>query len=241
MGAFPLFRLGRASTRGDSLAELRIVVYGLIAAASPLALASTLAVVRSRRGRLNGVVFACAFLLGGALVVGVVVALGSIALPNEDGKNTAAAVLELALGALALTAAWRVRHRVVLREGEAAGRGRALLARLERLTPAVAFVAGGLLGIGGPKRLTISIVAATTLDAAGLATGAEVGMVAVYVLLAGLLVWGPVAVYVVAGSRSEAWLESAETWMAENQQSFTTVTLLVFGVFLVVDGLVELV
>lgn len=223
------------------MAELRIVVYGLIAAASPLALASTLAVVRSRRGRLNGVVFACAFLLGGALVVALVLALGSITLPDASSRSTVAAVLELALGALALGAAWRVRHRVALREGEAAGRGRALLARLERLTPAVAFVAGGLLGIGGPKRLTITIVAATTLDAAGLATGQELGMVALYVLLAGLLVWVPVAVFVVAGARSEAWLETAETWMAENQQSFTTVTLLVFGVFLVTDGLVRLV
>jgi Sap, sulfolipid-1-addressing protein len=223
------------------LAELRIVVYGLIAAASPLALACALAVLRSRRGQLNGVVFACAFLLGGALVVIVVLAIGSVTLPGGDGKNTVVAVLELALGALALVAASRVRHRVTLREGEAAKRGSALLARLERLTPGVAFVAGGLLGIGGPKRLTISIVAATTLGAAGLTTSAEVGMAALYVLLASVLVWVPVAVYLVAGSRSEAWMESAEAWMAANQQSFTTVTLLVFGVFLVTDGLVQLV
>jgi hypothetical protein len=223
------------------LAELRVVVYGFIAAASPLALASTLAVVKGRRGRLNGAVFAAAFLLGGALVVAVVLALGSITLPNEGRKNTTAAVLELALGALALAAAWRVRHRVAVREGEAAGRGRALLARLERLSPAVALAAGGLLGIGGPKRLTISIVAATSIDAADLATGEELAMVALYVLVASLLVWVPVAVYLVAGSRSEAWLEDAETWMAENQQSFTTFTLLVFGVFLLADGLAQLV
>jgi hypothetical protein len=92
-----------------------------------------------------------------------------------------------------------------------------------------------------PKRLTISIVAATTLDAAGLATGQELGMIAVYVLLASLLVWVPVVVYVIAGTRSEVWLEDAEKWMAENQQSFTIFTLLVFGVLLLADGLVQLV
>jgi hypothetical protein len=37
-----------------------------------------------------------------------------------------------------------------------------------------------------------------------------------------------------------AWLAEAEAWLLENQRLFATVSLLVFGAILALDGLVQL-
>lgn len=220
------------------MVDVRIVLLGLIAAASPLAFASTFAVIQSGRGRLNSVVFAGAFLFGEALVVVAVLALGTITI-SRGNRNGVAAAFELALGVLLRGAAWNIRRRVRLQRHAPSGRTRALLARLHQLRPAYAFAAGGMLGIGGPKRLTIGIVVASTVAAAGLRTDGEIAIVWVYVLVAALLVWLPVAAYLVAGRQSELWMECAHTWFTAHERMATTVTLLVFGVFFAAEGLVR--
>jgi hypothetical protein len=115
-----------------------------------------------------------------------------------------------------------------------------LLDRLARLTPAAAVPIGALLGIGGPKRLTIGVVAATTISAADLTTRQDLGAAALYVAVASLLVWLPVTLYLVAGRRTRAWLVQAEAWLAANQRLFAAVSLLVFGALLVADALIQL-
>lgn len=217
---------------------LRILLLGLIAAASPLAFASTFAVIQSGRGKLNSIVFAGAFLLGEALVVVVVLVIGTISV-SRGNRNSVAALFELALGLLLLGAAWRIRHRVLPQKHEASGRTQALLARLHRLSPAYAFAAGGMLGIGGPKRLTIGIVVASTVAAAGLRTDGEIAIVWVYLLVAALLVWLPVAATLIAEHQSELWMERAHTWFTAHERVATTVTLLVFGAFFAAEGLVR--
>jgi Sap-like sulfolipid-1-addressing protein len=218
----------------------RAVLYGLIAAASPLAFAATVVVLRSNRARLNGVIFAAAFLLAGLAVVLVVAAIGSAAAPGRGGSSAAAAALELALGVLLLAAGLRIRRGSASANAEGTGRTQALLDRLALITPKTAFPAGALLGIGGPKRLTIGIVTATTISGAELTTSESVVAAVVYVLIATVLVWAPVAFYVVAGRRTRAWLAEAEAWLLENQRLFGTVSLLVFGALLVADGLAQL-
>ncbi len=218
---------------------LQVLFYALVAAASPLALTSTLVVLRSRRGRLNGFIFAAAFLLGGGVVWLILLSLGAVTSLNE-GDRHGAAIFELALGLLLLAAAWQVRRGFASQRGPGAGRTRALLTRLEQLTPTAALPVGALLGIGGPKRLTIAIVAATTVSVAELSTGEEIGLAALYVLVAGLLVWVPVAIYLVAGQRAAGWLGQAQEWLRSNQRAIATYSLLVLGSVLVAEALVEL-
>ena len=213
--------------------------YALVAAASPLALTSTLVVLRSGRGRLNGFIFAAAFLLGGGVVWLILLSLGAVT-SLDEGDRHGAAIFELAFGLLLLGAAWRVRRGFAPQRGAGGGRTRALLARLERLTPAAAFPVGALLGIGGPKRLVIAIVAATTVSVAGLTTGEEIGLAVLYVLVAALLVWVPVAMYLVAGKRAAGRLVKAQEWLRSNQRAIAIYSLLVLGSVLVVEALVEL-
>ena len=214
----------------------RTVLYGLIAAASPLAFAATVVVLRSHRARLNGAIFASAFVLAGLGVVLAVLVIGSASAPGPGGSGTTAAALELAL----LAAGSRIRRRSPPPTSDAGGRTQALLARLARITPKAAFPAGALLGVGGPKRLTIGIVAAATISGADLGLAEEITLALVYVALATVLVWAPVALYWVAGGRVGAWLADAEAWLLENERLFAVVSLLVFGAILALDGLVQL-
>ena len=224
---------------------LRVVAYGLIAAASPVALAATLVVLKTRQPRLNGFLFASAFLLGEAIVVVLVITIGSIAVPGEGGSSTAAATFELVLGLLLLVAGVRARRRPAteLAPAEEGTRGRtqAVLDRLAGITAKTALGAGVLLGIGGPKRLTVSLVTGTTIAAGGLTARQQTAEVVLYVLLGGLLVWVPVALFIVAGTRSRALLTDAERWLTTHERTIATVLLFLFGALLVVDALVNLV
>src|SRR5262249_59039303 len=120
----------------------RPLLYGLVAALSPLALATTLAVLRSERGRVNGAVFAIGFLIGQGLTVLVAVLIGSIATPNPNtGHDTISSAFSLILGILLLMAAWHWRKP---REAQARSpattspRAKAFLERLARLHPGTA-------------------------------------------------------------------------------------------------------
>jgi threonine/homoserine/homoserine lactone efflux protein len=218
---------------------LEVLFYALVAAASPLALTSTLVVLRSRRGRLNGFIFAAAFLLGGGVVWLVLLSLGTVTSLNERDRH-GAAIFELVLGVLLLVVAWFTHRGFPAQRGAGGGRTRALLDRLERLTPVAAFPAGAVLGIGGPKRLAIAIVATTTVSVAGLTTEQQIGLAVLFVLVAGVLVWVPVAFYLVASQRATAWLEEAQDWLRSNRGAITIYSLLVLGGALVAEALAEL-
>ena len=218
---------------------VRTLLYALLAAASPTALTATLVVLRSRRARLNGFLFAAAFILGSLVVVVIVLVLGATG-PSENSKSAVAGALALLLGVLLLGAAWRVRHGLPARRTETSGRTQAVLDRLARLNAAGAFSIGAALGVGGPKRLTVSIIAATTISAAGLSRAEDVRLSTVYVVVASVLVWVPVALYLVAGPRAREWLDDGEDWLKTHRHEVTMVLLIVFGVALVADGLSEL-
>ena len=122
-----------------------------------IVMAAMLAVLNTGAPRLNGLVFAVAFLSGGALVVAFVVAIGSIASSGRGGSSTAASSFELVLGLLLVAAGLRALRRPTTEfapsEEKTRGRARAVLDRLERLTAKTAFGAGVLLGIGGPVQV----------------------------------------------------------------------------------------
>jgi hypothetical protein len=219
----------------------RILLYALVAGLSPLALLSILAVLGSGRGRANGSAFALAFLLTQSVVLLIAILVGSAATPNrEQHHETLAAALELALGVALLALAWRARRPRVSQQPSGESRTKALLARLRGLRPATAFSVGALLGVGGVKRLTITLFAGATIAVAALTRAEEVALGVLYVLIASVLVWLPVAVYLVAGKRADELTESTEAWLMENQQRATLLSTLVFGLLLSGDALVRL-
>lgn len=220
----------------------QIILYALVAGFSPLALIATLAVLGSGRGRLKGAMFAIGFLLTQSAVLLIAVLLGAAATPDRDrGHETLSAALGLAAGVALLALAARQRSSGEP-QGEQLGGSRteAVLARLRRLRPATAFSVGALLGVGGVKRLTITLLAGASIALAGLSPAQELALGIAYVVIASALVTIPVAVYLVAGSHADAWTAHAEAWLLRNNQQFTIVSTLVFGLLLIGHSLVLL-
>ena len=220
----------------------QIVLYALVAGLSPLALIATLAVLGSGRGRLSGSLFAAGFLLTQSTVLLIATLLGAAATPDRDrGHKTLAALLGLAAGVGLLALAARQRSSGEPPHEQIGGsRTEALLERLHRLRPATAFSVGALLGVGGVKRLTITLLAGASIALAGLTSAQQLALGIGYVMIASALVTIPVAFYLVAGSHADALTARAEAWLIRNNQRFTIVSTLVFGLLLIGHSLVLL-
>jgi threonine/homoserine/homoserine lactone efflux protein len=219
----------------------RILLYALVAGLSPLALLATLAALGSGRGRANGFFFAVGFLLTQTTVLVLAIVLGSAATPDRKrGHPTLAAALEIALGVLLLLYATRGRSRDEPPVRPAESRTKALLDRLSHLRPVTAFSAGALLGVGGVKRLTITLFAGATIALTGFIPAEQAGLGALYIVIASALVWIPVGVYLVAGKRADTWTERTEEWIVANEQRITALSMVAFGLLLIGHGLILL-
>ena len=75
-----------------------------------------------------------------------------------------------------------------------------------------------LLGIGGPKRLVLSALAATSIAASGVSDAQEVALVVWYTALATVLVWAPIIGFELFGERAVATLDAGQRWMSEHQR-----------------------
>ena len=98
-----------------------------------------------------------------------------------------------------------------------------------------------MLGVGGPKRLSITIVATATITAADLGGAAAFGLGLLYVAVATMLVWVPVSLYIVWGPRAAEWLTAAQGWIGQHKAPLTIYPSAVLGLAFVIDGVVQLV
>ena len=112
-----------------------------------------------------------------------------------------------------------------------------MLERLGRLRFLTTFLAGLLLGVGGPKRLVVTSLAATTIVTAGVGDADKTVLSIVYVTLATALVWGPAVVFLLFGKRVITLMKDGEGEVARRQPQVTVYALLVLAGLLVVDAL----
>jgi threonine/homoserine/homoserine lactone efflux protein len=218
----------------------RILLFALVAGLSPIAIVSTLAVLTSRRGRANGLAFAGGFMLGQSAAFAAAYLVGSAATTDTEGNEQLAAGLELAFGIFLLAIAWPQRLRPETPAVVGHSRTKVLLDRLRGLRPGTAFSAGALLGVGGVKRLSITIVAGATVGVADLSPAEDLAAAVLYIVVAGLLVWLPVSIYVVAGAHAEEWIAAAEDWLTANERRLMFFSTVVFGLLVTSDALVRL-
>jgi hypothetical protein len=217
---------------------LRVLLLAVLAGASPMAMVATIAVLTTQRGRTNALAYGIGFLLGQVVAFAVALAVGTAA--SELSLPSSAATVELLLGLALLAAAWAQRKPRPPRPADAPSRGKALMQRLGGVGPVTAFAVGGLLGIGGIKRLSITLVAGATVGAADLGRVEELALGVLYILISGVLVSIPVAVFVIAGSRADAWMTIAKEWVAAREQRLAFLSTGVFGVLLTVDALIRM-
>ena len=209
-----------------------LLVYALVATLSPLGFAATLAVLGS--GRLGALLFAIGFVAAQLATCVLLTLVDGTVWPARGEATRGRAWAELALGVVLVAAGL-----VVARRGTGQRDDRSsVLERLRRLGPATALGGGVLLGVGGPKRLVLTALAATAI---GESTGNELALALVYTVIATLLVWVPVLAFELLGDRALAWLEGGQAWLARRQRTVASASLVAVGVFAVADSLATLV
>ena len=209
---------------------------------SPFVLASALVVLTGERARIKGVALAAGVIAGQALFILFVVAVGLASSPDGKNHSTVVDVVTIAFGgALLLTALYERRRRhEPAPPHDPSPRAEALHSRLANVGPVTAFGTGTALGIGGPRRITVTLVVCAAIAAAGVGGAGAVGLSVLYVAIATILVWVPVVLYIRLGERATELLENGQRWIGEHKQSLTVYGALVLGTVLVVDGIVHL-
>jgi len=213
-----------------------LLPYALVAALSPLAFAATIAVLRA--GRVRAAAFAVGVVAGQLLTCGILVALGRVASPGRSKAHpTVLGLLELGLALVLLSYAFAMRRRPqAATDPTSNSRSTAALERLQRVHVGTASAAGFLLGIGGPKRLVLTALAAATITLSGLSAVNESALVLWYGLLATALVWLPVAGYVLLGAWAVAKLDAGLAWLRRNRRPVRFYVLASIGLVLLVHA-----
>lgn len=215
-------------------AALQLLLYALLAGLSPVAFAATIAVMPA--GRLKVLGFGTAFVVAQLLTCVILVVIGVAAASRNSRPGLHASLeLALALGLVALALELRRRHWVP-KEGTSP-RTQAVIDRLGRLRFLTTLVAGVLLGVGGPKRLVLTALAAGTITTSGLDDSGEGVLVVLYVALATVLVWGPAALFVLLGERCVELMKRAQREVSARQPHVTFYALLTLAVLFSGDAL----
>jgi Sap, sulfolipid-1-addressing protein len=213
----------------------QLVPYALIATLSPLGVAATVTVMRT--GRLQAFGFALGVVVGQLLACAALVALGAVAIPGRTKAHpTFQGALALGLGVALLVLAVVVRRHPESLKRPSSGRSHAALDRLQRVHMLTAAGLGLLLGIGGPKRLVLTALAAAAIAAAASTGSDEVALVVWYGLLATVLVWLPVIAFLLFGGLVVSRLDSALEWLARQGTTVTVYTLVVLAIVLLVNA-----
>jgi hypothetical protein len=219
--------------------NLQLVLYGLLAMLSPLGFAATLAVIQS--GRFKALGFGIGFVAGQLLACGLLVTAGTAVIPDrETGHDTLRGLLAIGFGVAVLSLAVNLRRRPQSTTPRSSERSQAVLERLGRLRVGTALVAGVLLGIGGPKRLVLTALAAASISASAADASRATISVVVYTAIATLLAWAPILAFQVVGDRAVARLAAAQAWLARHQRPATYYSLLLIGLLAVAEGVASL-
>jgi hypothetical protein len=217
---------------------LQVLLYAIVAGASPIALGAALVVLGSRGGRWNALAFAVGVVLGQTVVCALGYAVGSAALPvGHHAHETARAVLEITFGVALVVTGLYVRSRPELTPTKPNPRTKAVFERLAHLNLPAVFGAGAALSVG-PKRLAITLLVTATISAADLPTVEAVALSVTYVVVATALVTVPVGLAILFGSRAQRWMADVQEWLSAHRRSLTSYPLAVLGVVIVADGVV---
>jgi threonine/homoserine/homoserine lactone efflux protein len=219
---------------GTAIGDILPLAIGV--AISPIPIIAIILMLFSTRAKSNGSAFVLGWMLGMAVVGGIVLAIGTTAnLSSGRESQTISSILRLALGLLLIAVAvrnWQKRPK----PGEEPQLPK-WMAGLDTFTPAKALGLGGLLSGLNPKNLAFVLSASLVIGQAGLSTGQTILVFAIFVVIASLTVAGPALFYLVGGSKAAKTLQSMKVWLAANNATVMAVLCLVLGVVVLGKGI----
>jgi Sap, sulfolipid-1-addressing protein len=187
----------------------------------------------------RGLVKALAFILGKYIVYVLwgVVSLelaGHISSTSLGGTSTFSEVIFLIFGLLLLILAMRS----FFGEDDPDAPPPKFMTILDKMGPLKLFGVGLVLSLMQFRFIALVLVGAAVIEGARLSTTEN--LISVFVL-ALLMVWPmliPVVVFLVLGERREAAMKSMRTWLTRHKRMINVVVLGVFGILLLVIGLI---
>jgi hypothetical protein len=219
---------------GQTIGDILPLAIGI--AISPVPIIAVILMLITPKAKSNGLAFLGGWLLGLAVVGGIMLVLANTADISTSGDtSTAADAIRLLLGLLLLFGAvrqWRSRPG----PGEAAVMPKWMQA-LDGFTPGRSLGVAFLLSGVNPKNLMLNLAAMATVAQAGLSGGQQVIVLLVFVLVASVSIIAPVGVYLTMGERAQDILDGWKTWLAANNAAVMSVLLVVFGFVLIGQGI----
>ncbi|MEU9763755.1 GAP family protein [Streptomyces sp. NPDC047985] len=213
-------------------------VLGLAAgvAVSPLPIVAMILILATPRGRLNGTLFALAWIVGLALLGAVTLAVGGAGGASAHHQPaTWVGALKLGLGVLlALFGARQWRRRP---KDPSEAQLPPWMAAIDRFSPIKVFGLGLLLSAANLKNAPLTIAAGASISSAGIPVPQQAGALAVFVVIASLGVLAPLAVYLCMGERAKSVLSSWRDWAAQHNVAVLAVLFFVLGLKLLGDGI----
>jgi threonine/homoserine/homoserine lactone efflux protein len=219
---------------GDAVGQ--VLSFGIGVAVSPVPIIAVVLMLGTPRARRNGPAFVLGWIVGLAVVGGiVVVAAGGAGASEDAGPATWVSVLKLVLGLLLVLLAlkqWRSRPR-----GDEVAELPKWMRTIDQFTPVRALIMGIALSGLNPKNLLLTLGAGAAIAQTGANGGAEVAALAVFVVLGTLGPGLPVGLYFALGDRATRILDDMKTWMGANNTAIMAVLCLVIGAKLLGDGI----
>jgi hypothetical protein len=205
-------------------------------AISPVPIIAIILMLLSSRAGANSTAFLAGWVVGvtGACVVLLAVS-GSLSTDSNGGPSTSSSVIKLVLG-LGLLGLARRNFQKRPRPGHDPELPK-WLASIDSLTPPKAAGLGVLLSAVNPKNLLLMAGAMVAVSQYDLTRADQVGVVAVFVVIAITTVAAPVVVYRVAGARAQHLLDQMKQWLTTNNATVMAVLLLVIGFVLIGKGI----
>ncbi len=203
-------------------------------AASPVPIIAVILILFTPKARTNSVAFLFGWVMGLTVVGSIVLIAGDFA-SDDSGESTASGVVKLVLGLVLLLLAvrnWRLRPKAG-EDPEMPG----WMATIDDFGAGKSAGTAAFLSGVNPKNLPLTVAAAATIAAAGLTTGEQIGVFAVFVAIASVTVATPVLVYLIMGERVQDGLNTLKGWLIANNNTVMAVLFVVFGAKLLGDGI----
>ncbi|WP_280232910.1 GAP family protein [Nocardia cyriacigeorgica] len=215
---------------GSVIGDLLPLAVGV--AISPIPIVAAILMLLSADAARTSTGFGLGWVVGIAVVTGVLVALsGTLSDTGDDQPSTAASWVEIVLGALLILLAakqWRDRG-----DTEAPGWMRAI----DQLGFGKAAGLGVVLSAVNPKNLLLCVSAGVVIGTGGLSAQGDIVAVIVFTILAASTVLVPVLGYAVAADRLRGGLDAMKVWLQDNNHLVMAIVLLVMGAVVLGKGI----
>jgi hypothetical protein len=213
-----------------------ILPLALVVSVSPINIVAAILLLFSKRPIANATTYLLGFVLGvAAMLSGITALANTIDLSPGTERSRGISALLLTLGLVLIVVGVRkFSHRPGLDQEPEEPRW---MTGIGDFGAGQSFLVGASVGALNPKNIAVAFASAVVVATAQLPVGQQVGVIAIYTLIASIGVATPIVAALVLGDRSESVLGAWKHWLDRNNGTVMAVIYLFFGVILLGKGI----